>query len=49
MQHLTGTASAITLCERNNIPVFNLGRKDQNVVLEEIRQFLLEKQVTGVK
>ena len=44
-----GTASAITLCERNNIPVFNLGRKDQDVVLEEIRQFLLEKQVVGIK
>ncbi len=44
-----GTASAITLCERNNIPVFNLGRPDQDVVLEEIRQFLLEKQVAGVK
>lgn len=44
-----GTASAITLCERNNIPVFNLGRQDQDVVLEEIRQFLLEKQVAGVK
>ena len=44
-----GTRSAIVLCEQNNIPVFNLGRPDQDVVLEEIRQFLLEKQVTGVK
>jgi len=32
-----------------NIPVFNLGRKDQDVVLKEIRQFLLERQVIGVK
>ena len=44
-----GTSSAITLCERNGIPVFNLGRPDQDKVLEEIRQFLLEKQVAGVK
>lgn len=44
-----GTATAIKLSMKANIPVFNLGRKDQDVVLEEIRQFLLEKQVAGVK
>ena len=44
-----GTATAIKLALKANIPVFNLGRKDQDVVLEEIRQFLLEKQVAGVK
>lgn len=44
-----GTASAITLCERNNIPVFNLGRPDQDKVLKEIRQFLLDHNVVGVK
>ena len=31
------------------IPIFNLGRPDQDKVLEEIRQFLLESGVVGVK
>lgn len=34
-----GTASAITLCERNNIPVFNLGSPNKEALLEQLGDF----------
>ena len=43
-----GTASAITLSERNNIPVFNFGG-DRKLVTDDFRQFLKDKNVQGVK
>ena len=44
-----GTATALKLSMKAGIPIFNLGRPDQDKVLEEIRQFLLECNVVGVK
>lgn len=44
-----GTATALKLAMKADIPIFNLGRPDQDKVLEEIRQFLLERNVVGVK
>lgn len=44
-----GTATALKLSMKAGIPIFNLGRPDQDKVLEEIRQFLLERNVVGVK
>lgn len=44
-----GTATALKLAMRAGIPIFNLGRPDQDKVLEEIRQFLLDHNVVGVK
>ena len=34
-----GTASAITLCERNNIPVFNLGQPNAQNVLDALNNY----------
>lgn len=34
-----GTASAITLCERNNIPVFNLGEPNAQDVLDALNNY----------
>lgn len=34
-----GTASAITLCERNNIPVFNLGEPNAQNVLDVLNNY----------
>lgn len=34
-----GTASAITLCENNNIPVFNLGTPNKESILEDLGNF----------
>ena len=39
-----GTASAITLCERNNIPVFNLGSPNKNAMLEQLGNFFQSHQ-----
>ena len=44
-----GTATALKLAMKAGIPIFNLGRPDQDKVLEEIRQFLLDHNVVGVK
>ena len=44
-----GTATALKLSMKAGIPIFNLGRPDQDKVLEEIRQFLLDHNVVGVK
>lgn len=44
-----GTASHIQLCIENNIPVFNLGSPDKDLVLSNIRQFLLDNNIVGVK
>ena len=44
-----GTATAIRLSMKAGIPIFNLGRPDKDKVLEEIRQFLLDHNVVGVK
>lgn len=41
-----GTASNITLCEKNNIPVFNLGGDPQKVLLD-IKYFLENKGIIG--
>lgn len=41
-----GTASNITLCEKNNIPVFNLGGDPQKVLLD-IKYFLEKKGIIG--
>ena len=43
-----GTATALKLSMKAGIPIFNLGRPDQDKVLKEIRQFLLERGVVGV-
>lgn len=43
-----GTRSAITLCRRNGIPVFNLGG-DVNEVIKQFRNFLLNNNISGVK
>lgn len=43
-----GTATALKLAMKAGIPIFNLGRHDQDKVLEEIRQFLLDHNVVGV-
>ena len=44
-----GTATALKLSMKAGIPIFNLGRPDQDKVLKEIRQFLLDHNVVGVK
>ena len=44
-----GSRTAILLAQGANIPIFNLGRPDQDKVLKEIRQFLLDHNVVGVK
>ena len=44
-----GTRTALLLAQDAGIPIFNLGRPDQGKVLEEIRQFLLDHNVVGVK
>lgn len=44
-----GTRTALLLAQNAGIPIFNLGRPDQDKVLEEIRQFLLDHNVVGVK
>ena len=43
-----GTRTALLLAQDAGIPIFNLGRPDQDKVLKEIRQFLLESGVVGV-
>lgn len=43
-----GTRSAIELCERNGIPVFNFGG-DRELVTRDFRQFLLDNKVPGVR
>ena len=44
-----GTRTALLLAQDAGIPIFNLGRPDQDKVLEEIRQFLIDHNVVGVK
>ena len=44
-----GTATALKLSMKAGIPIFNLGCPDQDKVLKEIRQFLLDHNVVGVK
>ena len=44
-----GTRTALLLAQDAGIPIFNLGRPDQDKVLKEIRQFLLDRNVVGVK
>lgn len=44
-----GTRTALMIAMREGIPIFNLGCPDQDKVLKEIRQFLLESGVVGVK
>ena len=44
-----GTATAIKLAMDANIPVFNLGRIDQDECKQEIRQFLFDNNVQGVR
>ena len=44
-----GTATAIKLAMDAGIPVFNLGRIDQYDCQMEIRQFLLDNNVQGIK
>mgnify|MGYP000948523566 FL=1 len=40
-----GTATAIRIAMKHNIPVFNLGRFDKDVVLQEIKAFLKDKSI----
>ena len=40
-----GTATAIRIAMKNNIPVFNLGRFDKDVVIQEIKSFLKDKSI----
>jgi hypothetical protein len=40
-----GTATAIRIAMKYNIPVFNLGRSDKDVVLQEIKSFLKDKNI----
>ena len=40
-----GTATAIKIAVKNNIPVFNLGCENKNSVLKEIKEFLISKNV----
>lgn len=40
-----GTATAIRIAMKNNIPVFNLGRSDKDVVIQEIKSFLKDKSI----
>lgn len=44
-----GTATALKLAIKANIPIFNLGRVDQDACKQEIRQFLLSHNVIGIK
>jgi hypothetical protein len=44
-----GTATALKLAMDAGIPIFNLGRIDQDNVKMEIRQFLLDNNVPGVR
>lgn len=44
-----GTATALKLAMDAGIPIFNLGRIDQKEVLKEIRQFLLDHNIVGIK
>ena len=43
-----GTRSAIELCERNSIPVFNFGG-DRDLITNKFRKFLLDNNVQGVR
>lgn len=40
-----GTATAICIAMKYNIPVFNLGRSDKDVVIQEIKSFLKDKSI----
>lgn len=40
-----GTATAIRIAMKYNIPVFNLGRSDKDVVIQEIKSFLKDKSI----
>ena len=40
-----GTATALKLSMKAGIPVFNLGRSDKDVVLQEIKAFLKDKSI----
>lgn len=44
-----GTATALKLAMNAGIPIFNLGRIDQDECKKELRQFLLENNVQGVR
>lgn len=44
-----GTRTALLLAQNAGIPIFNLGRPDQDNVKAEIRAFLLQNNVVGVK
>lgn len=43
-----GTRSAITLCEQNNIPVFNIGG-DTNQVLSDLKTLLVSLGIQGLR
>lgn len=40
-----GTATVIRIAMKYNIPVFNLGRSDKDVVIQEIKSFLKDKSI----
>ena len=40
-----GTSTSIRIAMKHNIPVFNLGRFDKDVVLQEIKAFLKDKSI----
>lgn len=40
-----GTATAMRIAMKYNIPVFNLGRSDKDVVIQEIKSFLKDKRI----
>ena len=44
-----GTSTAIKLALINQIPVFNLGLPNKQEVINEIRQFLIDNNISGVK
>ena len=44
-----GTATSLKLTLINQIPVFNLGLPNKQEVINEIRQFLIDNDISGVK
>lgn len=44
-----GTATSLKLALINGIPVFNLGNPNKQDIINEIRQFLIDNDIAGVK
>ena len=44
-----GTATSLKLALLNGIPIFNLGFADKQKTINEIRQFLIDNDISGVK